>query len=41
MDRKTEQDLAIVMIFTIIFSVASSIISYMKYISFHDSVYDL
>ncbi len=41
MDRKTEQDLAIVTIFTIIFSVASSIISYMKYISFHDSVLDL
>ena len=41
MDRKTERDLAIVMIFTIMFSIASSIISYMKYISFHDSVYDL
>ena len=41
MDRKTELDLTIITTFTIMFSIASSIISYMKYISFHDSVYDL
>ena len=41
MDRKTEQDLAIVIIFTIIFSIASSILSYKRYISFNDTVYDL
>ena len=41
MDRKTERDLAIVMIFTIIFSIASSILSYRRYISYNDTVYDL
>ena len=41
MDKKTKWDLAIVSIFTIIFSIASSILSYMKYISFHDTVFDL
>ena len=41
MDKKTKWDLAIVSIFTIIFSFASSILSYMKYISFHDTVFDL
>lgn len=41
MDRKTEQDLAIVTIFTALFSIASSVLSYRKYISFNDGVYDL
>ena len=41
MDKKTEVDLAIVTIFTVIFSIASSIMSYMKYISFNAHVYDL
>ena len=41
MDRKTERDLVIVAFFTLIFSIASSVLSYRKYISFNDSVYDL
>ena len=41
MDKKTEVDLAIVAFFTLIFSIASSILSYMKYTSFHAHVYDL
>ena len=41
MDKKDKLDLAIVSVFTIIFSIASSILSYMKYISFHDTVFDL
>ena len=41
MNRKTERDLVIVAFFTVIFSIASSVMSYKKYISFNDSVYDL
>ena len=41
MDKKDKLGLAIVSVFTIIFSIASSILSYMKYISFHDTVFDL
>ena len=41
MDRKTERDLVIVAFFTLIFSIASSVLSYRKYINFNDSVYDL
>lgn len=41
MDRKTEKDLIIVAFFTLMFSIASSVLSYRKYISFNDSVYDL
>lgn len=41
MDRKTERDLVIVAFFTLLFSIASSVLSYRKYISFNDSVYDL
>ncbi len=41
MDRKTEKDLVIIAFFTLMFSIASSVLSYRKYISFNDSVYDL
>ena len=41
MDKKDKLGLAIVSVFTIIFSIASSILLYMKYISFHDTVFDL
>ena len=41
MDRKTERDLVIVAFFTLIFSIASSVLSYRKYISFNAHVYDL
>ena len=41
MEKETVKDIFIVCIFFILFSILSSIISYMKYISFNDSVYDL
>ena len=41
MDKKDKLGLAIVSVFTTIFSIASSILSFMKYISFHDTVFDL
>ena len=41
MQKQTKLDIIIVSAFTILFSILSSIISYLKYISFHDSVYDL
>ena len=41
MDRKTKRDVVITAFLTLIFSIASSVLSYMKYSSFNDSVYDL
>ena len=41
MQKQTKLDIIIVSAFTILFSILSSIISYLKYISFHDSVSDL
>ena len=41
MEKETVRDIYIVSIFFMLFSILSSIISYMKYISFNDSVYDL
>ncbi|WMT50624.1 MAG: DUF2079 domain-containing protein [Ferroplasma sp.] len=41
MQKQTKIDIIILSAFTILFSILSSIISYLKYISFNDSVYDL
>jgi uncharacterized membrane protein len=41
MDKNTGRDLTIIIPIFIIFSVASSLLSYMKYITFHSTVFDL
>ena len=41
MEKNTGRDLAIIIPVFIIFSVASSLLSYMKYITFHSTVFDL
>ena len=41
MEKNTRRDLAIIIPVFIIFSVASSLLSYMRYITFHSTVFDL
>ena len=41
MQKQTKKDIIIISALVTLFSILSSIISYLKYISFHDSVYDL
>ena len=41
MEKNTRRDLAIIIPVFIVFSIASSLLSYMKYITFHSTVFDL
>ena len=41
MEKNTGRDLAIIIPFFIVVSIASSLLSYMKYITFHSNVFDL
>ena len=41
MEKNTERDIAIIIPVFIVFSIASSLLSYMRYITFHSTVFDL
>ncbi len=41
MDKNTRRDIAIIIPIFIVFSIASSLLSYMRYITFHSTVFDL
>ena len=41
MEKNTGKDIAIIIPVFIVFSIASSLLSYMRYITFHSTVFDL